>query len=589
MTRRLLCLLFAVLVVGSVQLGCSGSPDKPDEALTDDEARAPAFLEDIPSTSPYVFTSLRAFPMEILEPYLKTYGQIYDSMHKQLQQQYGGQSFMEQATSEEKFMYTLFGELRKASTMEGYEELGFSTRPQAAIYGIGWFPVMRITLGDAKALEATLQRIEAETGVEVRMRSLGEQSYREYTLEPNLKLAAAITDSELIVGLSPPEAFDDFVAYMLGEKKPARSMADVNVIEDIQAKYEFSAYGIGYADIKGIASVATGAAPGDEITRGMLDAVGYQAPQMEEQCRTELMSIFETVPRAVFGYTTLTAELMEMSAVLETEHPFARELEETAAPMPAYDSAMVEDSLVAVGLGIDVHKLSNFIGTQADRITRKPFQCPNFQQINDTAQQAKMMRSMLPPFVTQIRGAMAMVTGVDMAQQAMQPQSFDGLALVETADPLTLFNQLQQFVPQLQGASVQANGVPVALDGLSQLGWLKVPHVAMDDDTLAMSAGVGIQDDMAILLEDQKQAEAAENSPLLLIAYDYGELMSRFYDSMAGGGAYGQGQALGGSFEIMSKMFGTVVAEIDASDDGIILRYRARMFPDGGEGADASR
>jgi hypothetical protein len=579
MIRRPFWLAILLCLTVLAPLGCSSSPDKPDDSLTEDKARVPAFFEYIPSTTPYVVTSLEPFPMEILEPYLEVSGELYEAFNKQLKSY--GQNYEQHMEPPEKFMVALFEELSKVRTVEGYTDIGLSTQPQGAIYGIGWFPVFRLTLDDSAAFEAMLSRLESSSGLEVRMRTVGEQSYRQYDLGEEAKMAVAITDTEFVAGISHTAAFDEFVAYMLGHKRPARSLADVDAVQHIQNTYDFLPYAVGYIDIEGIAAVATGAAPEDEITRKMNELSEFNPMELTEQCRGEWMGLFEAAPRMVLGYTELTREQVEMTTVIETTDDLAVKLAATRAPMPAYASSLVEQSLFAVGSGVDVEKLTALIVERAERINNDPFECPDFEGINDIAQQAAVMRQMVPPVVTGLRGAIAVVTSFELDPQTFQPAGFDGLTVVETADPLGLLAQVQQLVPELQGVAPKDDGVPVAIDALGDFGWLEVPHLAMTSRSLAMSAGVGMQDDMAIHLEGATGDDAAA-SPLMLVAYDYGELMEQVYgqrNAMMVGGAFG------GAIEGMQKMFGTVIAELDASKEGIIMRYRMQTFPDREAGA----
>jgi hypothetical protein len=170
---------------------------------------------------------------------------------------------------------------------------------------------------------------------------------------------------------------------------------------------------------------------------------------------------------------------------------------------------------------------------------------------------------------------MAVVSDLEMDQAQMKPTDVDALALIQTTDPAGLFSQLQMYVPQLQGAAVKIDGVPVALPPLPDAAFVQVPHVAMEADTLAASAGVGMQDEMAVLLENQATT-SVDDAPMLLLAYDYGKFMG-MVSPMAGvtGGA-----GMGGIFNSLQKMFGTFVGEVDANDNGIVLRYRLNMFPD---------
>jgi hypothetical protein len=576
MIRRLLLIASVLCLVGVGAVGCSTPPEKKDDSLTQVEERVPAFFEHIPATTPYVMTSLEPFPMEVLEPYMSTYGELYESLSKYMQQQQQQTNYQQNMEPAEKFSLALFEELSKARTVEGYKKLGFSTRPQAAIYGIGWFPVMRMTLGNAKAFEGMISRLETKSGLDVKMRTLGQQTYRQYDLGEEGKVALAVTDDEVIIGGAPNEAFDEFIAYMLGQKKPARSLADVNVIQDIRTKYDFMPYAIGYVDVVGLAGSISGAAPGDQITRSMLAAIEYDAPEMTEVCRQEYMSLFEKVPRAVLGYTALSSDVVEVTMVAETEGDFSKNLAKTAAPIPAYGGEIVDNAFAAVGLGVDMQKLVGFASQLASKVKQDPYQCPDFQPWNDAAGQAEMMSQMIPPFVTSLRGVMAVVNDVQIDPQRFKPTDVEGLALVQTGNPAALFSQLQMYVPHLQGVEVQPDGIPVALAPIPDAKWAQVPHVAMDTDTLAASAGVGAQDEMAVLLEAGGSAPS-EDSPLMVISYDYGKWTKMMAQQTSATGTQGP---LVGAMDMMQKMFGTFVGEVDANDDGIVLRYRLNMFPE---------
>src|SRR5699024_4759700 len=114
------------------------------------------------------------------------------------------------------------------------------------------------------------------------------------------KIAVAVTDGQLIMGIAPTKIFDEFVGYMLGQKEIGRSLADVNVIQDIQAQYEFTPYAVGYVDIADITLTASGAAAQDPVTAAMLKALDYRA-ELSDICRQEIVSLVEKVPRVVVG------------------------------------------------------------------------------------------------------------------------------------------------------------------------------------------------------------------------------------------------------------------------------------------------
>jgi len=65
--------------------------------------------------------------------------------------------------------------------------------------------------------------------------------------------------------------------------------------------------------------------------------------------------------------------------------------------------------------------------------------------------------------------------------------------------------------------------VPVALDQLAQVvPFLKSPHLAMTDEKVAFSTGVGMQDEMAALLENPAPGGS---TAAMAMTYDFDKLM----------------------------------------------------------------
>jgi hypothetical protein len=551
-------------------VGCATGPDEKDGSLTGDQAQVPVFFDNIPANTPYVFTSLKPFPMELMEPYLRLYGNL--SAQTMQQMNAAGMGSQAQSPVAQRLTWALLDEFSAISTMEGFKQLGFSTRPQMAIYGIGWFPVFRLTLGDAQAFEALLDRLDKKAGLVPQMRTLGTTVYRQYNVaDGQAKVAVAVADGQLIMGFGPTKVFDDFVAYMLGKKDVGRSLADVDTIQHIQARYELTPYAVGYVDILNIVKAATGAAPADPITAAMLRGADYQLNGVSDICRREIVAIADDMPRAVVGYTALSPEVMEMKMVLETRGDFAAELAAIGAPIPGNSEALVERSFFAFGLGIDMNKALAFVQNQANRINKDPFECPELQGINKAAQNVPMTLAMIPPVVTSLSGAFAAVTEMQMGPNT---QAVKGLALLQTSDPMALFSVLRQFIPQLQSVQVKPDGVPVALPAISGAPQIETPHLVMDHNTLGGSVGVGMQDEVAVLLE-QSETSVDPADPLLFFAYDYGELMNQIVNM--GGATPGSTPE---AIETMSRILGTFVMGVSASKHGIEMNYRITMHPE---------
>ena len=63
---------------------------------------------------------------------------------------------------------------------EGFESLGLSLEAHSVIYGVGVFPVFRMTLKDGAVFDAAMKRIEEKGNLKPEMRDLGGVKYRYY-------------------------------------------------------------------------------------------------------------------------------------------------------------------------------------------------------------------------------------------------------------------------------------------------------------------------------------------------------------------------------------------------------------------------
>jgi hypothetical protein len=68
-------------------------------------------------------------------------------------------------------------EIRGKLSLEGLQTLGFDLDARSVIYGLGLLPAMRVHMKDATALRATIDRIQAASGVQFPVANLGGQDY----------------------------------------------------------------------------------------------------------------------------------------------------------------------------------------------------------------------------------------------------------------------------------------------------------------------------------------------------------------------------------------------------------------------------
>ncbi len=556
--------LIVLIAITGIWSGCKSGAGQPDDALTR-EGKIPTFFKNIPADAPYVMTGTEAFPFDLLEG---AFSKLAESM-EQLFQRAEDDGEFNQEDSAARVVFAVMREFRGKLSRNGLESLGFSMRPHFALYGVGLLPVYRMELHDPAAFEGFLARIEAGSGADVLHKTLGEIAYREYALD-DLIVPVAIIGNEVIVGATTRKGVDAFLPYMLGLKLPQKSLADHNRIKDVINAYNLSAFGAGYVDFEAITAALLGRLEPGSIMAEIWQALELKALDVTPGCDEEFSAIVADVPRVVFGYEKLTRAEMDTVFAFEVKSDFATRLGETRAPIPGLNSPLAAQAWIYGGLGVDVQKLAVFLSDLALRVRATPYQCKSMAMLNSAAVQMQMTPDQLPPFITQLRGVALMVKHFAVGEDFESPTQFDVVALVDSSEPADLFKILQMVLPFLHGVILEPNGIPTPLPEIAEYAYLVVPHVAMTSSVLAFSAGVGMQDDLAALLERGPGAR----TPLVMLSYDYAKISKSLLYNIESGDSE--------TLELMSslsELFGKIVMTIDAEPRGIFVRYHAELMP----------
>lgn len=570
MKKRFLFVFLCLLIPAFAFVGCSSAPKTKDQALSESGERQPPHLKYIPAQSPYVLTSLKPMPAELIEPFLAGNEELSErmiaGMAQQISDEFGA------AEPLERLFVALLEEMSGVTTIEQMEEKGFSSRAHLAFYGIGWLPAMRLTLGDAEKISALLDRLDERAGLNPQSRTLGKTTFRQYNSddEAGVKVAVAVHEGQLILGGAPGEAFEEYIGYLFGETSIGRSMAESTRLEDLQAKHGLSPYSLGYIDLVELTRGLVTAAPQDPISAAIIGALDYQVePGLSEVCEQEIIGLAESAPQVALGYTEVTPELVAGKLVLETDQDFAQELAEIVAPIPGLDAQTLEGSLFALGLGINLKNAFDFVNLQASRINSEPFECESFNDLNELARDLPSSLAMIPPVVSGLQGLFVSLTEMDLGAE-----SFKGYGLVSSDDPSGLWGLLRSFAPQLAEVNLQADGEPVGLPTLEEFPEAVDPHLIMNHHTLGFSIGLGLEQKLKESLSDGEE-QVSMGDPLMVLAYDYGELMSQIGELDAGM----QDDGFEGALDYMVDLMSTLIISLNPSEHGVEMGYSMKLNP----------
>ena len=544
----------------------SGSGSKPDEPLTDDKPAYPSHFSEIPADSLYVYTGLEPVPEDLMVAGLERAkasmtGSYFDSMRTMAKEQ-----------SLPPTLLALLDELEGNVSPAGMKELGMSLSPTYAIYGLGGMPTFRMELGDAAAFEAMVNRVESKSaGASITKKEADGVTYRIYEAD-ELRVPMVIRDGEVIVSVAHEETLETVLPYLLGQKTPDKSLADANQLDALVDQYGYKKWSAGYVDIESAIRRLSGIDAPGPVLAATLEAFGVETPEQSESCTREIGESASAMPRAVMGIQSYTDADTVGHAGLEVKTELAGELAGSVEPIPGMDSEFFEGATMALGMGLNVEKLSGILKGHLKAIAENPYQCEHFDSVNRYAQ--RYQSQPLPPVVKQLRGVALILDRIEFGAGSFIPTSLDAVAIVGIGNPQSLLGRLQPFVPGLMQANVQSDGVPVALDQLGQVvAFLKSPHLAMTEEKVAFSTGVGMQDEMAALLEEPS-AEASMAA--MAMSYDFDKLMEGVPDS-----SRKQLEELLGESASLSLQ-GSASMRLMFDGNGVFMKSRTQ-FPQAGE------
>lgn len=301
-------------------------------AIDVDRLAAPALLAHIPADSPFALVSFEPIPLEYFAKLKREMGprlaSIRDAIRELAKQD-------PQARPLEIFVEELDGKW----SAEGMASLGFSTTPRFAVYGLGASVVVRLEVGDPRALLGTLDRIMRRAGAALppAQRRADRQLWRVPRVDGH-GVVIALGGGALVVAAGPVRAIDDALPLILGEQQPAASMAGGKALKELMARHRLGPMLVGFADMSWLAS------------RLFAPEVGPPPAA----CTTAIAHLATSAPRLVFGLDGLPGDRMIGSAVLELAPALVGELRKLKAVAPGLGAALASGPSFLMGGAMDL-------------------------------------------------------------------------------------------------------------------------------------------------------------------------------------------------------------------------------------------
>jgi len=517
-----------------------GAQERRDKAA---ELTAPAALfAHIPANTPYVFASFEPIPRS----YWQRLGPALRVLADSVPVPQGAES------PPDRFGAALVRELKASMSEAGLRKtFGIGPEGRFAIYGIGVVPVMRLELADGKALLATIERLQKESGLALPTASVEGRSYWRFGDDQGL-IVVAVADNQLVFAAGPTSMVEGALPFIMGTKQPSPNMADGGLLKKVAAQHGFAGYGVGYVDSGNLLKLL--------FVENLIGSVGGST-SIPPACMEQVASLARRFPRLAFGYDEFSDKRIAARIVLETDAALAARFKQLPVSVPGLVAGpLAERALFSLGAGIDIEKARQLAIDAADGVGQLAGACGSEDVVREAAAARASLSKPLPPGLDKIRGGFVAVLDGSLGPGG-KPTGVEAYGVLATDDPAGLVAMVRGEMPAGQMPELPADGgfhdlVPAgAVPGLDTVRAAIKPK--------ALVAAVGARGAQAV----EGALARTGPSPIFFTSYDYGMIMKKVVSAMSSEA----GQSEQKIVSVLADLFGVMSMWLVPTDHGLAL------------------
>lgn len=510
MKTRLSLAVSLTLISAGLLSGCSD-----DNASTE----AASVLNYIPADSPYFMASSEPMPEQAaFDLYQRM--QPTASLESDLEELRDILPQIEDDEVQHALMTLLIAmgeELEGVESLEDIHALGLKASPQAALYGLGILPVLRMQLHDEEAFRETLQRILTKAEINPSTATTNGTDYWVLTPEGSVKAILAIIDQQLLLSVVPQDASDELLAQVLGSDLPDSNLEDSGALAALEERHGFTPYGAGEVDFSRLLNELS--SPSHAGTQALMDAV--EAEQLDlSACQADIDRLTGRFPGLVMGMREYNQERMEMNVILETDEAIVSDLRALTTQVPGLGST---EGMASFGMGLNLPVLLQTIQKYAQEVRQNPFSCAELQDLNSAWTEINV--AMNNPATMMIGSALTgLKARIDSLTMTDGEPTGTGILTIASQNPLGLLTTASAFAPELGALGLEPGGEAKQIQSMMLPPDVPPLYAAMSDTAIVLGAGISDSETL------QAELQAPESDRDLLL---YGHITGEFYDALA--------------------------------------------------------
>jgi len=455
---------------------------------------ASAILSYIPADTPvlafYVKDANNPLPQNLKDKMAKVYSGVAELIKVTLQEKLDQSGDDAEKSEMQMFMDKWLSE-------EGIQKLGFSLdENEVAVYAIDLFPVMRITLAKTHSMGEVLDELMAKAN-EAKPNSALKKDVNGTTVyqfgDKELQVMASLNNNTLVASMAPSREVDNLMPKLLGFEKPAQSLTASEQFKQTIATYNYLANSLYWINIRELADYFVN--PSQHET-AMLDIMKIQDNIMSVDCKTEILQIFDKVPRIVGGSTLIDESNMSSHMIIEMASDLGTKLEKITGRIPSNSG----NSAMSYGVSFDIVAAKKLALEFITNIETQPYKCEFMAGFNAKAGSLKaQLNQPLPPFVGNFKGINVVVDELELDLSKKDPKEMikklEAKVLIAVDNPETLQGMAEMMVPDLQKLGIKVDGGAVNISSLIPVKGVQLPidldyvFLAMGQEIIGLSLG----------------------------------------------------------------------------------------------------
>ncbi|MFC1720463.1 hypothetical protein ACFL00_04915 [Pseudomonadota bacterium] len=495
-------------------LTVAGCGNKEEPANTSSSNSSNELLSYVPADTPYLAANLEPVPEEVLDAFLERLQPVLDTMQSRLTSA-RGELEAQQDNPDARLAHALLMEFDGKLSRQGLESMGFDLRSKRVLYGMGAFPVVRLSLSDAQALRDTVLRVMDNAQITAAEQELQGVSYWRLSDEGASGVSAglyiSIFDDHLALALFPTMAEAELLPAFLGLELPTGSNAQAR-LETLNKAQGYTGYGSGILDVQKFADQFL--TPDTPAGKAMAASGEFDPATISPECVAEIHEIIAHTPRMTVGVKELSKSSFAAQYRLETPETLAGQLMGLVSKIPAADK--LSNRILELSFGMRFGPVRDFLLEKATAIVNDPYQCERLAQLNENAAESlAQLNQPMPPFLNNFQGVRVSLSEFKPIQDAM-PENTRGQMAVHVEQPQMFIGMAQMFLPDLSSLTIKPGEPPVRLpENLIPVPGL-VAFAAMSDDAIGLALGEGEEDGLTAFLD----RKAGPEGMFLSASYD---------------------------------------------------------------------